>query len=56
MNPIAEQNLAIARIFIEQFLGKGDMTVAANVLDEKVQVITGLKPDGVINGREAYKQ
>lgn len=56
MTPTEEQNLAIARIFIEQFLGKGDMTVAPDVLDENVQVITGLKPDGVIDGREAYKQ
>ncbi|MCG9890904.1 MAG: ester cyclase [Thermosynechococcaceae cyanobacterium MS004] len=56
MTPTEEQNLAIARIFIEQFLGKGDMTVASDVLDENVQAITGLKPDGAIDGREAYKQ
>lgn len=56
MTPIEEQNLAIARIFIKQFLGKGDMTVATDVLDENVQAITGLKPDGPIDGREAYKQ
>lgn len=56
MTPIEEQNLVIARIFIEQFLGKGDMTVATDVLDENVQAITGLKPDGPIDGREAYKQ
>jgi hypothetical protein len=53
---LEEQNLATARVFIEQFLGKGDMTVAADVLDENVQAITGLKPDGPIDGREAYKQ
>jgi 8-hydroxy-5-deazaflavin:NADPH oxidoreductase len=53
MIPIEEQNLAIARIFIEQFLGKGDMEIAADVLDENVQAITGLKPDGAIDGREA---
>lgn len=56
MTPTKEQNLAIARIFVEQFLGKGDMTVAADVLDENVKAITGLKPDGPIDGREAYKQ
>ena len=56
MTPTEEQNLAISRIFVEQFLGKGDMTVAADVLDENVQAITGLKPDGPIDGREAYKQ
>lgn len=56
MTSTEAQNLAIARIFIEQFLGKGDMTVAQDVLDENVQAITGLKPDGAIDGREAYKQ
>lgn len=56
MAPTEEQNLAIARVFVEQFLGKGDMTVAVDVLDEHVQAITGLKPDGSIDGREAYKQ
>jgi predicted ester cyclase len=56
MTPIEEQNLSTARIFIGQFLGKGDMTVADTVLHENVQAITGLKPDGPINGREQYKQ
>ncbi|MDX2211758.1 MAG: ester cyclase [Oculatellaceae cyanobacterium bins.114] len=56
MTLLEDQNLAIARIFVEQFLGKGDITVAEHVLDENVQAITGLKPDGPINGREAYKQ
>lgn len=56
MTPTEEQNLAIARIFVEQFLGQGDMSVAADVLDEHVQAITGLKPDGAIDGREQYKQ
>jgi predicted ester cyclase len=56
MTPTEEQNLATARILVEQFLGKGDMSVAADVLDENVQAITGLKPDGPINGREQYKQ
>lgn len=53
---IERQNLAIARTFVEQFLGRGDMSVAEQVLDENVQAITGLKPDGPINGREEYKQ
>lgn len=56
MSPTEEQNLAVARTFIEQFLGLGNMAVAEEVLDENVQAITGLKPDGPINGREAYKQ
>jgi predicted ester cyclase len=56
MTEIENQNLAIARTFIEQFLGKGDTSIAAQVLDENVQVTTGLKPDGSINGREEYQQ
>jgi predicted ester cyclase len=56
MTPTEAQNLAIARIFIEEFLGKGNMSVAADVLDENVQAITGLKPDGPIDGRAAYQQ
>lgn len=56
MTEIENQNLAIARTFIEEFLGKGDISIAAQVLDEHVQATTGLKPDGPINGREEYKQ
>jgi predicted ester cyclase len=53
---LENQNLIVARMFIEQFLGKGNVSVAEEVLDEKVQAITGLKPDGPIDGREQYKQ
>jgi hypothetical protein len=53
---IERQNLAIAHTFVTQFLGQGDMSVAEQVLDENVQAITGLKPDGPLNGREEYKQ
>lgn len=42
------QNLAVARRFVEQFLGKGDITIAEQILDENVQVMTGLKPGGPI--------
>lgn len=56
MTELESQNLAIARTFIEQFLGKGDLSVATQVLDENVQAITGLKPDGPINGRAEYQQ
>jgi hypothetical protein len=34
--------LAIAQIFIKQFLGKGNMSIAADVLDENVQAITAV--------------
>ncbi len=53
---LEDQNLAIAHTFVEQFLGKGDISVAEQVLDENVQAITGLKPTGPIEGREEYKQ
>lgn len=53
---LENQNLAVARKFIEEFLGRGDMSVAEQVLDENVQAITGLKPTGPIDGREEYKQ
>ncbi len=56
MTEIESQNLAIARTFIEQFLGKGNISIAEQVLNEQVQVTTGLKPDGSINGLEEYQQ
>ena len=56
MNNTTEQNLEVSRRFFTEFLGKGDLRVADEVLDENVQAITGLKPDGAIDGREEYKQ
>jgi len=56
MTEIESQNLAIARTFIEQFLGQGDISIAPQILDENMQAITGLKPDGPINGRQEYQQ
>lgn len=56
MTDVENQNLAIARQFIEQFLGEGDMSLAEQLLNEKVQVTTGLKPTGAIDGIEEYKQ
>lgn len=56
MTELERQNLAIARLFVEQFLGKGDLSIAPQVLDEHVQATTGLKPDGPINGRDEYQQ
>jgi predicted ester cyclase len=49
-------NLAIAHRFVEEFLGKGNMSLAEELLNENVQVITGLKPSGAIDGIEEYKQ
>ena len=56
MTETENRNLAVARKFFTEFLGKGDMSVAEEVLDERVQAITGLKPTGPIDGREEYKQ
>jgi predicted ester cyclase len=56
MTEIEAKNLKIVRRFVEQFLGRGDMSIAPEVLDEKVQVITGLKPTGPIDGIEEYQQ
>ncbi|WP_017299493.1 ester cyclase [Nodosilinea nodulosa] len=56
MSEAESQNLAVAHRYVEQFLGKGDMGLAEELLDENVQIITGLKPTGPINGIEEYKQ
>lgn len=56
MTDLESQNLAIARRYVEQFLGKGDISLAAELLAENVQIITGLKPTGPIGGIEEYKQ
>ncbi|MDX1976753.1 MAG: ester cyclase [Pseudanabaenaceae cyanobacterium bins.68] len=50
------ENLAIARKFIQEFLGAGKMELAEELLDPNIQVITGLKPTGAIAGIEEYKQ
>lgn len=56
MTDVEAQNLAIAHKFVEQFLGKGNVSLAIELLDENVQVMTGLKPSGPIEGIEEYKQ
>ncbi|PSN16065.1 ester cyclase [filamentous cyanobacterium CCT1] len=56
MADLENQNLAVAHRYIEQFLGKGDISIAEEIFDEKIQVITGLKPTGPINGIEEYKE
>ncbi|MDX2098799.1 MAG: nuclear transport factor 2 family protein [Leptolyngbyaceae cyanobacterium bins.59] len=50
------QVLSIAHRFVEEFWGKGNMSLAEELLSETVQVITGLKPDGPIDGIAEYKQ
>jgi hypothetical protein len=46
---------ALVTRFVTDFLGRGDLAVADDVLDPRVQGITGLKPTGPIDGREEYK-
>ena len=55
MSTTAEQNLKVSERFFTEFLGKGDLSVADEVLDENVQAFTGLKPSGAIDGRDEYK-
>jgi predicted ester cyclase len=55
MSDTTERNLQTAKRFFNEFLGKGDMSVADEVLDENVQAFTGLKPTGPIDEREEYK-
>lgn len=49
-------SIAIVRRFVEEFLGTGNLDVADQTAHERIQVITGLKPTGPIDGREEYKQ
>lgn len=49
------QNATLVTKFVTEFLGRGDPAAADATLDAKVQAITGLKPDGPIDGRDAYK-
>lgn len=56
MSAQVSQNMEIARRFVTEFLGKGNLQVADELLHENAQALTGLKPDGAIDGREQYKQ
>ncbi|MDX2273419.1 MAG: ester cyclase [Cyanobacteriota bacterium] len=49
-------NLEVARQFVEGYLGHGNLSIAPQVLDNRVQVFTGLKPSGPIDGIEEYVQ
>ncbi len=48
-------NLDLARRFTVDFLGRGDLAAADETLHGDVRGVTGLKPDGPINGRDEYK-
>jgi ketosteroid isomerase-like protein len=49
-------NLAIAKRFVIEGLGKADMKAFDELIDPKVVVTTGLSPKEPIRGRAAYKQ
>ncbi len=48
-------NIATVRRFTLGFLGRGEMAVADDTTHARIQVITGLKPTGPIDGRDEYK-
>lgn len=48
-------NLAVARRFVEQGLGRADMAAFDECLHPDVVVVTALSPQGPIRGRAAYK-
>lgn len=48
-------NLQVVANFIENFLGKGDGSIADETAHPNIQAITGLKPTGPIDGIEEYK-
>lgn len=50
-----EKNKALVCRFIADFLGKGDMNAADETAHTSIQGITGLKPQGPIDGLDEYK-
>jgi hypothetical protein len=50
-----QQNLAIAREFVERGLGQGDMDTFDRLVAADVWVSTGLKPGAPITSRDEYK-
>ncbi len=53
--PASPDNLAVARRFVEGFLGGKDPAAIDELAHEDVAAYTGLKPDGPIRGRQQYK-
>lgn len=51
-----ETNLAVARAFVEQGLGQGDMAAFDRYVAPNVWVSTGLKPGAPITSRDEYKR
>lgn len=50
-----KENLAVAKRFVNDFLGQGNLGIAEEVLDDQVRVSTGLSPQGPIEGLANYK-
>lgn len=48
-------NIEIVRRFTEAFLGQADLATADAVLHPAIRAVTGLKPDGPIEGIDEYK-
>ena len=53
---VQQENLKIARQFVEQGLGQGDMSAFDRLVAPDVWVSTGLKPGAPITSRDEYKQ
>lgn len=52
---MAQDNIAVVTRFITEFLGKADLAAADATAHPRIQGITGLKPTGLIDGRDEYK-
>ena len=50
-----EKNIEIAKRFIGDGIGKGDLSVFDETIDPQIVVETGLSPAGPIDGLENYK-
>jgi hypothetical protein len=50
------ENERVVRRFTEEFLAKADLAAADETADPRIQGITGLKPEGPIDGLDEYKQ
>ncbi len=48
-------NITIARRFVEGVLGGQNPAAFDEIVDENIRISTGLKPDGLIEGKEEYR-
>ncbi|WP_404365994.1 ester cyclase [Sphingomonas sp. MMS24-J45] len=53
---VQRANAAVVRSFVEQGLGRGDLTAFDRYVAPEIWVSTGLKPEAPITSREEYKR